>query len=170
MMLRLPCVKMEGPDEIRRPRAPFLFVTWLALPLCVAVVSCSKPVPEPEPMPQPTPVITPHPASGSKEAAIKLYPALAVKDSTFNKTFRDLYDEQLKKNPDLLTRADWPLYLAQRTAGLVGAVPYTPEPKLSTPYPAPTPVAAPRTPTALDRGTYNKSGYWTDRYGVRHYY
>lgn len=161
---------MEGPEKTRRPRAFFSFVTWLSLPLCMAVVSCSKPEPEPAPTPQPTPVITPHPASGSQEAAVKLYPALAVRDSTFNKTFRDLYEEQRKNNPDLLTRADWPLYLAQRTAGLLGVSPYTPAPIQSTPYPVPTPIKPTPTPTALDRGTYNKSGFWTDRYGVRHYY
>lgn len=104
-----------------------------------------------------------------------MYPALAVKDSTFNKTFRDLFEEQSHKNPYFLARPEWPLDLAQRTAGILGVAPYTPEPKVvaapATPFPVV--IAPPPTPTALNRGAYDQKhsrGSWVDQYGARHYY
>lgn len=86
---------------------------------------------------------------------MKLYPDLAVKDSTFNKTFVDLYSEASQKNSDMLTRADWPLLLARRTADMLSVSPATPA--IPTPPPPQVVVVAPTpTPTALDRGTYNQ--------------
>ncbi|EDY17242.1 hypothetical protein CfE428DRAFT_5260 [Chthoniobacter flavus Ellin428] len=109
----------------------------------------------------------PNPAQGAKEAAIKMYPQLAVKDSTFNKTFRDLYLEESQKHPQLLTQADWPLILAHRTAdiltppapivpaGPTGSAPQVADAKSK--WPSPTPSSNP-----LDRGAYNqaRSPYW----------
>ena len=95
---------------------------------------------------------------------MKMYPALAVKDSTFNKLFRDLYVEESQKNPELLTKADWPLVLAHRTASLLASPAVTPEPRgiaaraeRSLPVVKPSP-----TPNALERGAYNqaRSPYW----------
>lgn len=114
----------------------------------------------------------PHPAQGAKEAAMKMYPQLGVKDSTFNKTFRDLYVEESQKNPELLTQADWPLILAHRTADIL-----TPPAPTTAPSPVPlAPVVPARrvaesnsswaspTPSSnpLDRGAYNqaRSPYW----------
>lgn len=163
MSLRWPCVKMEALGK----------VPWLLLSLSLLVASCSKPPAEPvsQATPPPTPAVTPHPAAGAREAAVKMYPALAVKDSTFNKTFRDLFEDQSKRNPYFLARPEWPLDLAQRTAGILGVVPSTPEPKV-TPTPLPVIMPAP-TPTALNRGPYDERrshGEWVDQYGVRHYY
>ena len=107
---------------------------------------------------------------------MKLYPALAVKDSTFNKTFRDLYVEKTQKDPDFLTRADWPLLLARQTAELLLVQPTT----MATPPPAVPPAIAVASPgdghtfkptpgqSALDRGAYNRGyshyWYWNGRY------
>jgi len=119
-----------------------------------------------------------NPATGAKEAAMKMYPALAVKDSTFNKTFRDLYLEKSQKDPDFLTRADWPLVLARQTADLLFVQPAT----SATPPPAaPQAIAVASAtdasghsfkptpgPNALDRGAYNRGYshwyYWNGRY------
>lgn len=149
----------------------------IPLVCAMALVACSKPPPPEEPAPPlPTPVLTPHPASGAREAAVKKYPELAVKDSTFNKTFRDLYEAELKDHPINLARPEWPLDLAYRTATLLGVHPYVPAPETPAPPPPPvTPVviAAP-TPSTLDRGAYNKTDqwghYWVDKYGHRRYY
>lgn len=123
-----------------------------------------------------------HPAMGAKEAAIKLYPQLAVKDSTFNKVFRDLYTEEMQRNPDLLTRADWPLTLAHHTADLLSqpAVPAAPPaqtslrpgaPEMAQTQPAQPTRATPTPATALSRGAYNKtrSPYWWYGPWVRYY-
>jgi len=75
--------------------------------------------PPPAPAPAPAPALRPHPATVAKEAAMKIYPALGVKDSLFNKTFRDLYTEKAQQEPEFLTQADWPLLLARRTSELL---------------------------------------------------
>ena len=67
-----------------------------------------------------TPVPTPHPATGATEAAIKLFPELAKKDSMFNRAFRDLYEERKKRDIESLTKADWPLVLARQTETMLG--------------------------------------------------
>jgi hypothetical protein len=115
-------------------------------------------------------VFQPNPATGAKEAAMKMYPQLAVKDSTFNKVFRDLYAEEMQKNPESLTKADWPLTLAYRTANLLAAKPVTsaaPPPPIAEARPT---RATPTPPTALNRGAYNQArspwwwGPWTRYY------
>jgi hypothetical protein len=116
------------------------------------------------------PVAPPHPATGAKEAAMKMYPDLAVKGSTFNKTFIDLYNETAQNYPDVLTRPEWPLTIAHRTAALlrVGPVSATPQPVAAV-EPPPVPKASP-TPGALDRGTHDYSrsrapySHWTRYY------
>lgn len=132
--------------------------TLFALTGTLLVISCAK-VPPPETTEEqaspnaplaavtPAPTMKPHPAAGAKEAAIKMYPDLAVKGSTFNKTFLDLYAEQAQKDPDFLTRADWPLILANKTAQMLAGVP-TPTPTPVVPQVAPA-------PNALERGAYN---------------
>ena len=123
-----------------------------------------------------SPAFSPNPAQGAKEAAMKMYPQLGVKDSTFNKTFRDLYLEESRKNPELLTRADWPLVLAHRTADIL-TPPAPARSQSQAPAAAPEPQIAesrveakaqsrPAAPTPssnpLDRGAYNqtRSPYW----------
>ena len=110
----------------------------LVLPLMLGTTSCVKPpppepVPTPEATPLPTPklVPTPHPAKGATETAIRLYPDLGKKDSTFNRTFLELFEEQKKTNPASLTAVDWPLTLARRTAAMLRVAPYaaTPTPR-----------------------------------------
>lgn len=120
-------------------------------------------------------MMTPHPAAGAREAAVKKYPDLAVKDSTFNKTFRDLYETELRSHPINLTRPEWPLDLAYRTASLLGVHSYAPAPAPPPFTPPATPVVIPApTPSTLDRGAFNKTDqnghYWTDKNGTRHYY
>jgi len=95
---------------------------------------------------------------------MKMYPQLAVKDSIFNKLFRDLYTEELQKNPGTLTQADWPLILAHRTAALLtvkpanSIAPGTPAPSVAENRIRATPTPA----SSLDRGAYNqrRSPYW----------
>jgi len=115
----------------------------------------------------------PNLAQGAKEAALKMYPQLAVKDSTFNKTFRDLYVEESQKHPQLLTQADWPLILAHRTADILtppapivaaGPAPQVADAKSK--WASPTPSSNP-----LDRGAYNqaRSPYWWGGPWIRTY-
>lgn len=148
------------------------------------------PPPAPAPAPAAAPSLRPHPATAAREAAVKLYPALGVKDSLFNKTFRDLYTEKAQQDPGFLTQADWPLLLARRTAELLGpltapppavaAAPAPPEPIASAPPSFAPPSSAPLAsgqaappsnghsfnpvagPSALDRGAYHqtRSPYW----------
>jgi len=181
-------------DDSRRERGPDSVPSalsrlqgagqWiLALTGTLLVVSCSKVAP-PETTEEltgtasPATVVTPapakpHTAEGAKEAAVKMYPDLAVKDSTFNKTFVDLYSEVSQKNPDFLTRADWPLILANRTAQMLFVSPATPEPRpvtVAEPPPPPPPASAP-TPSTLERGAYNQkrsTSPWATPW-VRHY-
>ena len=126
--------------------------------LALATASCSPPpkvVVVVESTPKPAP--TPHPAKGATEAAIRLYPDLAKKDSTFNRTFVELYEQTKTANPESLTAVDWPLDVARRTAAMLGVLE---SPTAATPAPvvkaAPSPVAA-REPGALDRGPYNET-------------
>jgi hypothetical protein len=145
------------------------------------------PHPAPAPVPAPAAALRPHPATVAREAAVKIYPALGVKDSLFNKTFRDLYTEKAQQDPEFLTQADWPLLLARRTAELLApltasasppavAAPAPPQAISSAPPAfAPSSVsgqAAPPAsghsfnpvagPSALDRGPYHhtQSPYW----------
>lgn len=100
---------------------------------------------------------------------MKMYPQLAIKDSIFNKTFRDLYAEESRKNPEFFTKADWPLVLAHRTADMLTP----PQPQIqpqqlqarTVPSMAETrPSLASPTPSTnpLERGAYNqvRSPYW----------
>ena len=151
-------------------------VGWLFSPQATpAPLTDAKPPTAPVTPPPTTaaasPVFQPNPALGAKEAAMKMYPQLAIKDSTFNKTFRDLYVEESQKNPELLTKADWPLILAHRTADiLTPPAQAQPQPPAmpQTQFPAarsgpqvadvqsrgasPTPSSNP-----LDRGAYNQT-------------
>jgi hypothetical protein len=128
--------------------------TFSATAAIVAVLgmgACKK-VEQPS-APQPTPVLTPHPATGATERAIHLYPELAVKNSAFNRTFLDLYEELRQNNPEMLTRVDWPLDLAARAGMILGIRPTsetTPSPQVVIVTPAP------QTPRTLDRGAYNE--------------
>jgi hypothetical protein len=73
-----------------------------------------------------TPQVKVHPAQAAKQEAMRRYPDLAVKDSAFNKVFRDVYADELKNNSDLLTKADWPVTLAQKTDQLLKPPPPPP--------------------------------------------
>jgi len=149
------------PVLLRLPKAGRGTLVLLLGP--VLMISCSKVAPpettDESTRPAPSVAVVtpapskPHSAEGAKEAAVKLYPDLGVKDSTFNKTFVDLYAEASQRNPDLLTRADWPLVLANRAAQILSVSPATPTPVAVA---APPPPPPPPTPGALDRGTYNQ--------------
>ncbi|MEP6668547.1 MAG: hypothetical protein ABJF10_05305 [Chthoniobacter sp.] len=114
------------------------------------------------------PVLRPNAAAGAKEAAVKMYPALGVKDSTFNKTFRDLYVEKSQKDPEFLTRADWPLLLARQTADLLTVQPTAPAAPVAPPAITVASAGDGHTfkptlaPNPLERGAYNRgySHYW----------
>jgi hypothetical protein len=69
---------------------------------------------------EPTGPATPHPATESRALATRTYPALAVPGSPFNIRFLALYNDARASNPGLLTEANWPMQLAERTAKLVG--------------------------------------------------
>jgi len=143
------------------------------------------PASAPAPAPAAAPALRPHPATVAKEAAMKIYPALGVKDSLFNKTFRDLYTEKAQQDPAFLTQADWPLLLARRTSELLAPL-TAPSPAVAAPAPSQTIASAPPAfapssasgqaappasghsfnpvagPSALDRGAYHqtRSPYW----------
>lgn len=104
---------------------------------------------------------TPHPAAAAKQAAMHAYPALAVKDSVFNRTFVDLYQEQAQKDPDSLALADWPITLAQRTAILLASPGPVAAEKIATPVPTPM-------TTVLNRPAYGQT--WSPRVGWANYY
>ncbi len=135
--------------------------------------------------PAAAPALQPHPATGAKEVALKMYPALGVKDSAFNKVFRDLYGEKARQDPEYLTKADWPLLLARRTAELLAPPTASPASLAAQARPdaiasAPSAIASPPSrqaespassghsfhpvagPNALDRGAYHqvRSPYW----------
>ncbi len=161
---------------------------WLLPALWLMACVPAPPIAVVEPTPTPTPAPTPHPATGAAEAATSLYPDLSKINTTFNRTFRDLYEEQLRDNPNALARADWPLVLARRTASILGVAAVYPDQSTPTPTPAP----ATPTPTwfeqrmqekrSLDgaydvkRGVtrppsyYNGRTYYYDQYGRRVYY
>ena len=70
------------------------------------------------------PVATPHPATDSIAKAKKMYPALAIANSPFNKRFVELYNERKASDPNTLADADWPMKLAQQAATeLIGPAP-----------------------------------------------
>jgi hypothetical protein len=82
------------------------------------------------------PTATPHPATDSRAAAVRAFPALGQKDSIFNKTFLVLHSQAEQNEPDLLAKPDWPMVLAKRTsASLTPATPVpTPRPPPPTPF------------------------------------
>ncbi len=100
---------------------------------------------------------TPHPARGANEQAARLYPDLAIKDSHFRRTFEEVYGYELGHNPKALTKVDWPLTLARRTAGMLGVAEYKAPPAAATPKTNP-----------LERGAYDqrravvRSRYYSD--------
>ncbi len=55
--------------------------------------------------------------------AIRIYPALAEKDSPLNKAFVALHQQTKQTNPKLLTNPDWPLTLAKQAASSLGIAP-----------------------------------------------
>jgi hypothetical protein len=156
--------------------------------------ACEKPLektpePTPTPAPTPTPIPTPNPAKGATEQALRLYPDLAKKNTIFNKTFRDLYQQEKTSDPELLTDFDWPLRLANQTASILGVKPVSLSP---TPTPkAPEPevswieqklnengkrlekpaydqrVVVPQRTYFYDNSTYRS--YWIDENGIRHF-
>jgi hypothetical protein len=106
------------------------------------------------------PAPTPHPAKAATETAIRLYPDLAKKDSTFNRAFREIYEERRERDPASLATVDWPLNVARHAAAMLEVSPSYPEP------PPPPPVAPPvvivTTPAPvkalnpLERGAYDQ--------------
>ena len=142
--------------------------------------------------PAPKVVPTPHPASGATEAAIKLFPELAKKDTMFNRTFRDLYHERKLKDPDSLARPGWPIEVAQETGKLLSILPAgATSAGAVAQVPAETTAKEPswieqrkNQTSALERGAYDQhrvmipryyytdpqGRFWIDPYGQRHYY
>ena len=135
---------------------------------------------------------TPHPASGATEAAIKLFPDLAKKDTMFNRTFRDLYTERKLKDPASLARPGWPIEVAQETGKLLSILPVgatsagaVAQVAVETTAKAPSWIEQRKNQTsALERGAYDQrrvmipryyytdpqGRFWIDPYGQRHYY
>jgi glutaredoxin len=66
---------------------------------------------------------TPHPAREAQAQATALYPGLALPNSALNKKFVALYKESQSTDPDLLSRPDWPLQLADRAVVSLGGAP-----------------------------------------------
>ena len=97
-------------------------------------------------MVQQKPVPTPHPARGAAEQAVYLYPDLGVPDSHFRRTFDEIYEDQRLNNPQSLTKVDWPLTLARRTAAMLSVGVARPVAEAT-----PTPRANP-----LERGAYDQ--------------
>ncbi|MDR3402877.1 MAG: hypothetical protein P4L99_10305 [Chthoniobacter sp.] len=62
------------------------------------------------------PTATPNPAVDSRAKAAKMYPALAIANSPFNKRFIELYNSRKGSDPAFLATADWPMKLAQQVA------------------------------------------------------
>ena len=60
--------------------------------------------------------------------AIRIYPALAQKDSPLNKAFIALYAQAKQSNPKLLAAPDWPLTLAGQAAASLGVAPNVAQP------------------------------------------
>lgn len=135
-------------------------MTFAAAALLVA--SCTKPPPPPppptpKPRPAPKPVPTPHPAHAARETAIRLYPDLAKKDSTFNRAFREIYEERQNTDPASLAAVDWPLVIAQRTATMLEVSRHSPTPAPRPPAPVVVATPAPvKESNPLDRGAYNE--------------
>ncbi len=79
------------------------------------------------------PPSTPNPAPDSIAQAKKMYPALAVANSPFNKRFVELYNGRKESDPEFLAAADWPMKLAQQAATeMTGAAPsYQPPTEIS---------------------------------------
>lgn len=119
---------------------------------CAALTCCSPPVERsavvvetpPPVLPASPPPPTPHPAPGARARAIQLYPDLAVKNSLMSRTFQDIVQQHSTTNPTLLSRADWPLNVAEHAARILGVA--------STAEATP----VPKTPNALERGAYNQ--------------
>ena len=57
---------------------------------------------------------SPNPAKESMAEAIRLYPAIALKDSPLNKEFVRLHNEAKHTDPEFLVQSDWPMTLAKR--------------------------------------------------------
>lgn len=63
---------------------------------------------------QKEPTATPHPANEAAAEAVRRHPALSQKDSAFNRKFVALFEAAKAKEPDILTKPDWPLVIAAR--------------------------------------------------------
>jgi hypothetical protein len=132
--------------------------TFLMLMAALLVISCSK-----EASPS-------DPASAAQQA-VRLYPALGVKDSTFNKAYIKLYREAAQRDSSFLKRPEWPLELAHRTAALLGMQSAnalaTPLPVAAMPVtpPPPTPAWNPLENGSWKEGTKVVKGTpWIHRY------
>ena len=119
------------------------------LTVCVLLlVGCEA---DKEPLPKPKPAPTPHPAQAAKATAVRLYPALGEKDSTFNVAFREIYEDRLKRNARSLQDVDWPIDVANEAGRMLGV-----SAQFDTPPPPPPPEKPEREPNALERPAYNQ--------------
>jgi len=66
---------------------------------------------------------TPNPAREAQARATAIYPGLAIPNSPLNQKFVALYKEAQASDHALLSRADWPLTLAERAVVAVGGKP-----------------------------------------------
>lgn len=66
---------------------------------------------------------TPHPAKEATAEAVRLYPALAQRNSPMNVAFVALYNQKKTSDPVVLTQPDWPVILAHRAASTLGIKP-----------------------------------------------
>ena len=74
--------------------------------------STSKPTPTEAATPSAAPTL--NPAKESMAETIRLYPAIALKDSPMNKEFVRLYNEAKQTDAELLKQSDWPMTLAKK--------------------------------------------------------
>ncbi|MDR3401374.1 MAG: glutaredoxin family protein [Chthoniobacter sp.] len=65
----------------------------------------------------------PNPAREAQARATAIYPGLAIPNSALNQKFVALYKEAQTSDPALLSRADWPLTLAERAVVAAGGQP-----------------------------------------------
>jgi hypothetical protein len=74
------------------------------------------------------PTATPNPAVESRATAARMYPAIAVPNSSFNVRFLQLFNATKTSDPASLAEADWPVKLAQQVAHDLNVAAITPTP------------------------------------------
>jgi len=112
----------ESNQRATADRTQITPIAWRPLLCLIAwAIACSGCVKSPDDSQSAEEHPTPNPAVASKAEAVKRYPALGRKDSTFNKTFLELYRQKKDAVPDFFQADDWPMKLAQETSRTIAA-------------------------------------------------